>query len=247
MKTDYTKYKFTKKEFLIYTAEGAALCAGIDILFYKSVYALIPLALAIPFYLRLMKKACIKKRQKKLSGDFKEALNSLTVSLRAGYSVENAFAECEKYLSSTLGRDNILTSEFAYMNRQIKLSVPVETLLQDFADRSGIENIENFSTVFSAAKRTGGNMSVIIRTAAFYIEGKIEVEKEIEAAIAGKVFEQRIMSVMPFIIILYMQLSFPDLLAPLYGTAAGAAVMTFCLILYGAAFFMGSRIVDIEV
>ncbi len=90
-------------------------------------------------------------------------------------------------------------------------------------------------------------MSGIIRSAAGHIEGKIEVEKEIEAAIAGKVFEQRIMSVMPFVIILYMQLSFPELIAPLYGSIIGTLTMTLCLILYCAAFWLGNRIVDIEV
>ena len=247
MKTDYTKYRFSKKELLLFTAEGIAVCILTDLLFYMNVFAMIPLAFFIPLYLRLRRSSCIKRRQKDLSYDFKEALNSLSVSLRAGYSIENAFVECEKYLASALGTENVLTKEFAYMNRQIRLSTPVETLLQDFAGRTGIENIENFSAVFSAAKRTGGNMGAIIRSAAGHIEGKIEVEKEIEAAIAGKVFEQRIMSAMPFIIILYMRISFPELLSPLYGSIAGAIVMTACLILYAAAFYMGSRIVDIEV
>ena len=247
MKTDYTKYTFTAAEFLLYTAEAAGICTAVNYLFYRRAAAFIPLAGFIPVYLKLIKKNCIRNRIKKLDTDFKEALNSLSVSLRAGHSVENAFIESEKYLVSTLGENNDLTKEIKYLNRQVRLNTPVETLLTDLGTRSRAENIENFAAVFSVAKRSGGNMTGIIDTTARHIDGRTEVEKEVDAAIAGKKFEQKIMSVMPFLIIFYMQVTFPELLAPLYSGITGIIIMTSCLAVYCAAFAMGRKIVNIEV
>ena len=74
-----------------------------------------------------------------------------------------------------------------------------------------------------------------------------EVKKEIEATVAAKKMEQVIMSMMPFGIILYMQLTSPGFLQILYGNVFGAVTMSLCLGIYFLAYWMGCRIVDIEV
>ena len=52
---------------------------------------------------------------------------------------------------------------------------------------------------------------------------------------------------MPFGIILYMSLTSPGFLEVLYGNLFGVAVMTGCLAVYLFAWWLGNRIVDIEV
>ena len=73
------------------------------------------------------------------------------------------------------------------------------------------------------------------------------VKKEIEATLAAKKSEQMIMSLMPAGIILYLQLASPGFLDILYGNPFGICAMTVCLAVYGAAYWMGKRIVEIEV
>ena len=55
------------------------------------------------------------------------------------------------------------------------------------------------------------------------------------------------MSLMPAGIILYLQLASPGFLDILYGNPFGICAMTVCLAVYGAAYWMGKRIVEIEV
>ena len=71
-------------------------------------------------------------------------------------------------------------------------------------------------------------------------------EEEIDALIAAKAFEQKIMSLMPACIILYMRVSFHGFIETLYGNLFGVIVMTACLALYAAAFLWGKKIVSIE-
>ena len=76
---------------------------------------------------------------------------------------------------------------------------------------------------------------------------KIDVKKEIEATLAAKKSEQMIMSLMPVGIILYLQMTSPGFLSVLYGNPFGIAAMSICLVIYAAAYWLGRRIVDIEV
>lgn len=133
------------------------------------------------------------------------------------------------------------------MESQQKVSVPIENLFLNFGERCGIEDIENFAAVFSTAKRSGGDMDKIIQTSARMLGDKIDVKKEIETTLAAKKAEQMIMSLMPAGIILYLQFTSPGFLQVLYGNFFGVCAMTVCLGIYGLSYWMGQRIVDIEV
>lgn len=247
MKNDYNHYHFSKKELLLYLVQILVLCAGINYLFYKSWWIFLPMLPLPIFYLRFKRKSRMKQRKKELNYQFRDALSALNVALQAGYSVENAVAACTKDLEQLYPAEHDILREFHYMEAQLQVSVPVEELFMDFGNRCRIEDISNFASVFATAKRSGGDMISILQKTARTISDKIDVKKEIEATIAAKKSEQMIMSLMPFGIILYMQITSPGFLQVLYGNLFGIITMTACLAIYFLAFWMGRRIVDIEV
>ncbi|MDO5702013.1 MAG: type II secretion system F family protein [Lachnospiraceae bacterium] len=244
---DYRFYKLSTKELAVSVLVYAAGAVALMILFYDRWYIAIAAAPGIVPYLKAVRAEKAEKRRRNLTYDFRDALDSLSVSLKAGYSVENAFPAAARDLAAILGRDADITKEMQYISRQSALSIPVENLISDFAYRSGSEDIQNFAAVFTAAKRLGGNMPAIIRSAADSIGGKIDVSREIETTLSAKQMEQKIMMVMPCCIIIYMRLSSPGFLDQMYTTLLGAVVMSACLIGYGAAVYWSSKIVKIEV
>ena len=127
------------------------------------------------------------------------------------------------------------------------VSVPLEELFLDLGERSQVEDIENFASVFYTAKRTGGDMNKVIQKVTRMLGDKIDVKKEIEATLAAKKSEQMIMSLMPAGIIIYLQMTSPGFLNVLYGNPFGIAAMSVCLAIYITAYWMGRKIVDIEV
>ena len=90
-------------------------------------------------------------------------------------------------------------------------------------------------------------MDKVIQTSARMLGDKIEVKKEIEATLAAKKAEQMIMSLMPAGIILYLQLTSPGFLEVLYGNLFGICAMSVCLGVYVLSYWMGRRIVAIQV
>ncbi len=246
-KMDYDRYDFPWKELCRYLGQGALGCVLINYLFYKSIWVFILLLPAPAFYLLWMKKQRMLQRRKTLNYQFKDALASLNVAVQAGYSMENAVSACARDLEKLYGKQEDIVKEFHYMEARLGVGVPIEELFRDLGERSRLEDIESFAIIFATAKRTGGSLPGILQKTARMLGDKIDVKKEIEATLAAKKSEQLIMSIMPFGIILYMQMTSPGFLQVLYGNLFGAAAMSVCLGIYFLAYWMGRRIVDIEV
>ena len=232
---------------IVCALESLLLVAVIDYLFYKRFLVLLLLLPAGFLLYRVRIRNLGQARRKKLERDFREAISFIAISLRAGYSVENAFLEAERDLADVIGTDADMTREIHRINARIRISVPTEEVLRDFAVRSGSEEIGNFASVFYAARKLGGNMAEVTMETAERIGERMDVEREIETSVAAKKYEQRIMSIMPGVILLYMQLTSPGFLDILYTTAFGAFVMTACLLVYAVSLFWGRQIVDIRV
>ena len=178
---------------------------------------------------------------------FRDSIQAAASALKAGYSVENAIREAGRDIAPMYGEDTRIRIEYARMTHQLDMNMTAEDVLSGFAERTGQEDVENFVNVFSAAKKSGGDSIAVIRNAVKLISGKIDTEKEIETMIASQKLEFNIMGAVTFVIILYMKLTFGECLSVLYGNPAGAAVMTVCLCVYLSAYWLGRKIICIEV
>ena len=88
---------------------------------------------------------------------FKDAMESMISALSAGYSLENSVYEAQKDLMLMYQKEDLIIREFEYLTTQAGLHVPVEKLMLELGERSGIEDIRMFSEILMTAKKTGGN------------------------------------------------------------------------------------------
>lgn len=145
------------------------------------------------------------------------------------------------------GQDALITGELRYMSSCLSLNVPLEQLLYDFANRSGLEDVRSFCEVFTFAKRSGGDFIKIIHMTADRISEKNELMEAIRTEIAGKRMEQKLMNLMPLFILLYVDVSFGGYLDGLYHNTFGVLVMTICLVVYLGAYLLSEKIMLIEI
>jgi tight adherence protein B len=145
------------------------------------------------------------------------------------------------------GKDADMCRELSKMTVGIELHQPIEKLLLDFAVRSGQEDVNDFCQIFAFAKRSGGDFIRIIQNTEKRISDKIEILQEMDTVIAAKKLEQKVMNVVPLLILFFIQNSSPDFIRPLYDNLPGVIVMSCCLGLYGVAIIIAQKIVDIEV
>lgn len=244
---DYSRYSFRLSEIFRYTLEGILLVGIISYFFYRSVWAAGVLSPLIIFYLLEKKKTLCKKRKQDLNVQFKDALKSINGSLQAGYSMENAFAEAYRDMVEYHGPESVIARELLGIKAGIRNNQPIETLVEDMGSRSGIEDIQDFAGILRVGKQTGGNIHTLFENSMMVIEEKISVKQEIQTLISAKRLESRIMSVIPFAIILYIDLTSKGYFDALYTSAAGRLLMTICLGVYGTAIWLSQRIMEIEV
>ena len=98
------------------------------------------------------------------------------------------------------------------------------------------ENVRREKRLQTAIRGTAAQMAEIMDT-----------RREIRTLLAARVYEQRIMSVMPAAVLLYIRLGSGEFLEGLYHNMTGVLVMSVCLGIYGAAYLMGKRMVQFEI
>jgi tight adherence protein B len=235
------------REWVIYALQGLGIAAVIAYVCYRSILAwvlLSPLALIWPI---MRRKMLALKRHRQLELEFREGIMTLSSAISAGYSPENAMKEAESELRMMYGDDAMIVREFGMMNLQVSMNIPLEKAWEGFAMRSGNSDIENFAGVIRIAKRSGGDLKRIIAHTADIIGDKISIKEEIATMTSGKQFEQKIMELIPVLIILYIDRSSPGFFDPMYTTLKGRLIMTVCLCLYGAAVWISGKILNIAV
>lgn len=193
------------------------------------------------------KKDLKKKRLRQLTLQFKEAIQVLSSFLSAGYSLENSLFMSVRELEALYGKDAMITEEFERLAAGVRMNRPVEQLLAEFGERSGIQDVDHFAQVFGMARRSGGELVEIIRQSAGVIRDKIQVQEEIQTMTAARIFEQKIMNGIPFGMILYIDFTSPGFFDIMYGTWMGRLIMTLCLAFYMGAVMLSGKILDIEI
>lgn len=216
-------------------------------LYYHSLWAVPVLLPVFLWEYRKLKEDCMRGKRRKFLQQFKEMIQSISAALGAGYSVENSLKEAQKELKLLYSKEEMILEEMTWMIGQIRVQIPMEQILEEFAQRVRVEDVKNFATVFSAAKRSGGDMIAIIQDTVTQIGGKIEVKREIDTILAAKRYELKVMSMVPYMIIAYMSFSFPEFMSCLYGNLIGIGVMTVCLAVYMSACVLGEKLIHIEI
>ncbi len=239
---DYRRYCWRKGE----AAGAVLLCTGatglLAYFFYRSPLAMIPLSAAGIFLFRGIGRQKAEKRREELTAQFRECILAVAISMRAGYSVENAFLGCWQDMGMMYGEGALICRELNYIKRGLNINIPLEELLEDLSGRSGCEEIAQFAQIFALAKRNGGNMAEIIQSSAVQIGKQIELRQEIRTLLGGKQMELGIMKIMPFGILLYINMGNPGYFDSLYHNLTGILIMTGCLGVYLGAYFLGERI-----
>ncbi|WP_245850835.1 type II secretion system F family protein [Paenibacillus herberti] len=244
---DYSEFELTRVMFLLAFAAGGLILFTGFYLFYLNVPVALLASMLGVWTPALYRDYARRRRQDRLRLHFKEMLFSLSSSLAAGRSVENAlFASLDDLKLMYPGSHTDLMEELERIRSRYANGETLESGLIDFASRSGVDEIWQFTDVFTTCKRTGGDLVEIIRRTSQMIGERIEVNQEIEVLIARKKLESRIMLAVPFVFLAFLHVAAPDYMAPLYNGVFGYMLLTVAVILFGLCGWLMLRIMDIR-
>lgn len=244
---EYSKYKYSLREFCCYGGIFYVLSGFVLYLFYHHIWFSMVAALFISMvFLHIYKKSLIHKKRILLQNQFKDLLDVLVSGIGAGYSIENALISSKKELRNIYAGSDLVIQELEFICNRLKLGVGIDILFENLGVRSGVEEILVFARVYKTARKSGGNLISVMKRTGQNISEKIEIKNEIETMIAGKKLEARCMMVVPLFILAYMQVCSPDFLAPLYYGYMGRGIMTIVFMVYVLCLYWIQKIIDIE-
>lgn len=245
---DYDVYVMTKHEKLMYIVIAMIIVFTVGMIFYHNVILSVLLSLIGLKFPTMRRDQIIRARKNALNIQFKDWLYSLSSSMSAGRSIEIAFKESYRDLEIIYPNpETSIMQELQYMIRCLEMNETVENVVHEFAERTHIEDIMNFADVIKICKRSGGNLVEVIRSTSNVIGDKIETKADIETTISGKKFESRILCCMPIAMVALLTVSAADYMEKVFTTFVGHVVMTIAIIMFIIAFFIGEKIMDIEV
>ncbi len=235
------------KEKLFLVLKGILAVLLLDYCFYQSAAALLPLLIPGFYFYQMEKKELIHKKKEEIRQQFKEMLIFTVTAQKAGYSVENAFLKSYEDLSVLYGQNSSICQMIKEVKAGLSNNQKPASLWRSIGDSCDISEIREFAAVFAIAKESSGEMTTVMERTARIIESRTETQKEIETLLSARKLEQKIMNIMPFFLMLYINVTSSGYFDRFYHTVQGVLIMTICLLVYLCAYLMGVKIAAIRV
>lgn len=248
MGIDYTGYKLTSRQKATFLSVGY-VCIFICIyLFFRSLILSVCAGLLIKLLVPHYQAYLAEKRRRDLGRQFKDLLVAISSSIESGRQMEEAIVEASDTLHRIYDDEAPIVMEVDLMKRGIQENNESDTvLLTSLARRSGCEDIQNFVQVYLCCRSTGSDLVEILSHTTDIMTEKMEIMEQIEVLTAQKKLEGRIISAMPFAILIVLNLLSPAYISVLYETLGGRLVMLTCLFGICVGIWMMERLTDVEV
>lgn len=238
------RYRLSKEEWAFTVLRYACLSGFVGCLFYHSFYAVLFLWIFFPFFVARERKRLQNKRREQLREELKEFMQSMATLLRAGYALDNVLPAIQSDLERAFPKKSILAAECELMEQRRLINQPVDLLFQDLSQRHDLAELKDFTQVLVIARKRGGNLVEIVTETCLQLQENMQVEREIAVMVAAKVLEQRIMLMIPFGMVAYLNVSSPGYLDCLYGSVFGILVMSVCLVIILLSYIWAERILQ---
>lgn len=228
-------------EFVALTAVGSVAGAILGAILLPNIIFVLLVAAGgglIPYGWLLRARA---KRQKQMSEQLGDTLSILASSLRAGHSFLQALDQVAKEISEPSA------GEFQRVVSEIRLGRPVEDALVAMADRIASEDLRWAVMAVNIQREVGGNLAEVLDIVANTVRERAYIHRQVRVLSAEGRISITILSVLPFLIALYIAIVNPEYIGLLFTTTAGRIMLMAGGVLMVLGIFVMSRMVKIDV
>ena len=167
--------------------------------------------------------------------------------MRSGENINTAFKSALDSLLLIYNEKADIIIEVKQILNYLSNNIPLKDALANFAERSNIIEIINFSAVINVIEGKSDKSGDVIKQTQRLISETIEVELEIDTIISDKKNEQTIMLILPVIIVATMNFLGNGFMDALHTTFIGRVVATLALIIFACAYIISTKITNIRV
>lgn len=185
------------------------------------------------------------KRDNKLRKQFLNLMETLVASLSSGNTVLESFRNARSDLLNQYSEKDYIICELTEILSGVDNGQAIESMLQDFGERSGNEDIQNFANVIGNCYRMGGDFKDVVRKTRDVIADKMAIEDEIETKLSSNKLQLNAMCLMPIALVGLLKVTNESFASNL-SSVVGVLVTTVAVVLFLVAYFWGQKIIDVR-
>ena len=170
-----------------------------------------------------------------------DGLNLMSNAMKSGLSVIQALSIVVEQMP------NPIAQEFNLVLSENKVGVSVEDAFANLARRVPCEDVDMFVTSITILKETGGNLAETFETIVYMIRERLKVENKIKALTAQGFYQGMMLLSIPPILGLYFYVSEPGFMDPMFRNPLGWVIMSIVITLEIVAYFVITKVVQVDV
>jgi len=191
-------------------------------------------------------QSSINKRKLKLRIQFFDLLEAMSVAMRAGNPVLRSLQSAREDLTLIYPQSSDIVTELDIIIAKFNNAVPLSESFSDLAERSGLEDITSFASIYATIEGKSSRADEIVRETQQIISDKMEIEMEIDTLMTAAKSEVSIMLLMPLIILGIIGYAGAGFMDAIYTTGAGRLVSTGGLIVFILSFIMARKFSNVK-
>ena len=180
------------------------------------------------------------RRQRAIGDQLPDALSLIASSLSAGHTFLRAIQLMVEE------SDPPLSEEFARVVHETRLGDPLVDALERMAIRTGVRDLAWVMQAIRIQQATGGKLADLLHSLADFIRAREEVRREVQVLTAEGRMSAMVLSLLPVILIVAIQVTTPTYLAPMF-RGWGVVVLGATAVWAGVGITSLFRMVKIEV
>jgi len=157
----------------------------------------------------------IKRRQKKFTAHFADAMEIIVRGVRTGLPL----GDCLKIIAHESPEP--VRSEFQLVVEGESVGVPIEVCLERMYERIPLSEVNFFATVLNIQRSTGGNLGESLANLANVLRGRKVLRQKIKALAAEAKVSAGIIAALPPILMVLIVIVSPDYMEELFTTSTG--------------------------
>ena len=191
-------------------------------------------------------RSAIKKRRAKLRIQFFDLLEAMSVAMRAGSPVLKALESAREDLSLLYTGDSDIMVELNIIIGKFNNMVPLSEAFSDFAERSELEDIASFASIYATIEGKATRADEIVRETQQIIADKMEIEMEIDTMMTAAKSEVNIMLFMPLVVLGVIGYAGGGFMSAIYEPGLGQIVATGGLVVFIISYIMAKKFSDVK-
>ena len=184
------------------------------------------------------------KQRKRISAfrdQLPDAIDMLVSAMKAGYSYQAAMKFIGEEVKEPLG------PEFSRFYEEQRLGMEVRTALLALQGRIDSLDLKMFVTAVLIQRETGGNLSEVLTNIGTLMRERAALKADIETLTAESKLSARILSLLPVIVFVLVNLINRDFMAPMLASQTGTIVLVGAAFSVMLGYWSMMKIADIDI